>query len=114
MNAALQFLASYSNIIDLCLLNSLVAYALFLSLSANMFSLATGGFMALGAYCSVYMTMELGFPFATAPPLAEQPQKWATGAQSNDPRNRPRPPSTVARRRADVAGRRPSQPAGGD
>jgi branched-chain amino acid transport system permease protein len=66
MNAALQFLASYSNIIDLCLLNSLVAYALFLSLSANMFSLATGGFMALGAYCSVYMTMELGFPFATA------------------------------------------------
>lgn len=66
MNAALQFLASYANIIDLCLLNSLIAYALFLSLSANMFSLATGGFMALGAYCSVYMTMELGLPFATA------------------------------------------------
>jgi branched-chain amino acid transport system permease protein len=66
MNAALQFLASYSNIIDLCLLNSLIAYALFLSLSANMFSLATGGFMALGAYCSVYMTMELGLPFAIA------------------------------------------------
>jgi branched-chain amino acid transport system permease protein len=66
MNAALQFFASYSNIIDLCLLNSLIAYALFLSLSANMFSLATGGFMALGAYCSVYMTMELGLPFAMA------------------------------------------------
>jgi branched-chain amino acid transport system permease protein len=66
MNAALQFLASYSNIIDLCLLNSLIAYALFLSLSANMFSLATGGFMALGAYCSVYMTMELGLSFAAA------------------------------------------------
>ena len=66
MNAALQFLASYANIIDLCLLNSLIAYALFLSLSANMFSLATGGFMALGAYCSVYMTMQLGLPFAAA------------------------------------------------
>jgi len=66
MNAVLQFLASYSNIIDLCLLNSLIGYALFLSLSANMFSLATGGFMALGAYCSVYMTMELGLPFSIA------------------------------------------------
>jgi branched-chain amino acid transport system permease protein len=61
-----QFLASYSNIIDLCLLNSLVAYGLFLALSANMFSLATGGFMALGAYCSVYLTMEVGLPFTPA------------------------------------------------
>ncbi|MET0445411.1 MAG: branched-chain amino acid ABC transporter permease [Pseudorhodoplanes sp.] len=61
-----QFFASYSNIIDLCLLNSLIAYGLFLALSANMFSLATGGFMALGAYCSVYLTMELGVPFAPA------------------------------------------------
>lgn len=61
-----QFFASYSNIIDLCLLNSLIAYGLFLALSANMFSLATGGFMALGAYCSVYLTMELGIPFAPA------------------------------------------------
>ncbi|WP_322516124.1 branched-chain amino acid ABC transporter permease [Rhodopseudomonas palustris] len=61
-----QFFASYSNIIDLCLLNSLIAYGLFLALSANMFSLATGGFMALGAYCSVYCTMELGWPFAPA------------------------------------------------
>jgi branched-chain amino acid transport system permease protein len=67
MNAAIaQFFASYSNIIDLCLLNSLIAYGLFLALSANMFSLATGGFMAIGAYCSVYMTMELGLPFALA------------------------------------------------
>lgn len=67
MSAAInQFFASYSNIIDLCLLNSLIAYGLFLALSANMFSLATGGFMALGAYCSIYMTMEMGLPFAPA------------------------------------------------
>ncbi|MDR3470012.1 MAG: branched-chain amino acid ABC transporter permease [Xanthobacteraceae bacterium] len=64
--AAAQFLASYSNIIDLCLLNALVAYGLYLALSANMFSLATGGFMALGAYCSVYLTMEMSQPFALA------------------------------------------------
>ncbi len=61
-----QFLASYSNIIDLCLLNSLIAYALFLALSANMFSLATGGFMALGAYCSIYLTMNVGTSFSVA------------------------------------------------
>jgi branched-chain amino acid transport system permease protein len=61
-----QFFASYANIIDLCLLNALIAYGLFLALSANMFSLATGGFMALGAYCSVYLTMELGLPFVPA------------------------------------------------
>ncbi|MGL5166980.1 MAG: branched-chain amino acid ABC transporter permease [Afipia sp.] len=65
-DAVTQFLASYGNIIDLCLLNSLIAYALFLALSANMFSLATGGFMALGAYCSVYLTMEMGVPFSVA------------------------------------------------
>jgi branched-chain amino acid transport system permease protein len=67
MNVAVaQFYASYSNIIDLCILNAILAYALFLVLSANMFSLATGGFMAIGAYCSVYMTMELGLPFVPA------------------------------------------------
>ncbi|MDB5579437.1 MAG: branched-chain amino acid transporter permease [Bradyrhizobium sp.] len=64
--AVAQFYASYSNVIDLCLLNAIIAYGLFLALSANMFSLATGGFMALGAYCSVYLTMELGVPFAPA------------------------------------------------
>ncbi|MEH2472067.1 branched-chain amino acid transport system permease protein [Nitrobacteraceae bacterium AZCC 2161] len=64
--AVAQFYASYSNVIDLCLLNAIIAYGLFLALSANMFSLATGGFMALGAYGSVYLTMELGLPFAPA------------------------------------------------
>lgn len=60
------FLASYSNVINLCLLNALIAYGVFLALSANMFTLATGGFMALGAYCSTLMTMELGVPFILA------------------------------------------------
>jgi branched-chain amino acid transport system permease protein len=60
------FYASYSNVINLCLLNSILAYGVFLALSANMFTLATGGFMALGAYCSVYLTMQLGLPFGAA------------------------------------------------
>jgi branched-chain amino acid transport system permease protein len=65
-DALAQFFASYGNIIDLCLLNALVAYALFFALSANMFSLATGGFMAIGAYCSIYLTMQVGTSFAPA------------------------------------------------
>ncbi len=66
IDAFVQLFASYSNIIDLCLLNALVAYALFFALSANMFSLATGGFMAIGAYCSIYLTMQVGTSFAPA------------------------------------------------
>jgi branched-chain amino acid transport system permease protein len=66
MGAVDAFFASYANVIDLCLLNSIIAYGVFLALSANMFTLATGGFLALGAYCSVYMTMQLGVPFAMA------------------------------------------------
>ena len=82
MNAAIaQLFASYSNIIDLCLLNSLIGYGLFLALSANMFSLATGGFMALGAYCSVYMTMELGLPFA--PASARGRESWGRGGSAD-------------------------------
>lgn len=59
-------LSSYGNIIDLCLLNALLAYGVWLALSGNMFTLGTGGFMAIGAYCSVYLTMQLDVTFAVA------------------------------------------------
>lgn len=58
--------AAYGNIIDLCLLNALLAYGVWLALAGNMFTLATGGFMALGAYASVYLTMNVGAPFFVA------------------------------------------------
>lgn len=58
--------SAYGNIIDLCLLNSILAYGVYLALSANMFTLGTGGFMAVGAYCAVYLTMQLEAPFAVA------------------------------------------------
>ncbi len=64
--AVAQFWASYSNLIDLCLLNAIVGYGVFLALSADMFTLATGGFMALGAYTSVLFTMQLDAPFPVA------------------------------------------------
>lgn len=67
MIAALEgFMASYGNLVNLCLLNALVAYGVWLALAANMFTLGTGGFMAVGAYASVFLTMQAGAPFALA------------------------------------------------
>jgi branched-chain amino acid transport system permease protein len=61
-----DFLAAYSNVIDLCLLNALLALGCFLLLGANLFSLGTGGLMAIGAYLSVWLTMQAGWGFAPA------------------------------------------------
>lgn len=61
-----QILASYGNLINLVLLDGILAYAVWLALSANMFSFATGGFMAIGAYVGVVLTMRLGVPFPLA------------------------------------------------
>jgi branched-chain amino acid transport system permease protein len=57
---------SYHNVIDLCLLNSALAFGCFLLLGVNLFSLATGGLMALGAYLSIWLTMQQGWAFAPA------------------------------------------------
>jgi hypothetical protein len=54
---------SYHNVIDLCLLNSALAFGCFLLLGVNLFSLATGGLMALGAYLSIWLTMQQGWAF---------------------------------------------------
>jgi branched-chain amino acid transport system permease protein len=61
-----DFMASYGNVVDLCLLNTLLAYSVWLSLSVNMFTLGTGGFMSVGAYSSVLLTMQMGIPFELA------------------------------------------------
>jgi branched-chain amino acid transport system permease protein len=60
------FFSAYHNVIDLCLLNSLLAFGCFLLLGVNLFSLATGGLMAIGAYLSVWLTMQNGWGFAPA------------------------------------------------
>jgi branched-chain amino acid transport system permease protein len=61
-----EFFSAYQNVIDLCLLNSLLAFGCFLLLGVNLFSLATGGLMAIGAYLSVWLTMQNGWSFAPA------------------------------------------------
>jgi branched-chain amino acid transport system permease protein len=62
----IAFFDAYHNVIDLCLLNSLLAFGCFLLLGVNLFSLATGGLMAIGAYLSVWLTMQNGWSFAPA------------------------------------------------
>ncbi|MGM4964387.1 branched-chain amino acid ABC transporter permease [Tardiphaga sp. 1201_B9_N1_1] len=57
---------AYHNVIDLCLLNSALAFGCFLLLGVNLFSLATGGLMALGAYLSIWLTMQQGWAFGPA------------------------------------------------
>jgi branched-chain amino acid transport system permease protein len=57
---------AYHNVIDLCLLNSLLAVGCFLLLGVNLFSLATGGLMAVGAYLSIWLTMQQGWNFPAA------------------------------------------------
>jgi branched-chain amino acid transport system permease protein len=57
---------AYHNVIDLCLLNSVLAYGCFLLLGVNLFSLGTGGLMAIGAYLSIWLTMQQGWAFAPA------------------------------------------------
>jgi branched-chain amino acid transport system permease protein len=57
---------AYHNVIDLCLLNAALAFGCFLLLGVNLFSLATGGLMALGAYLSIWLTMQQGWAFGPA------------------------------------------------
>ncbi|GJD48676.1 hypothetical protein OPKNFCMD_1399 [Methylobacterium crusticola] len=61
-----DFYYAYENVIDLCLLNSVLALGCLLLLSVNLLSLATGGLMAIGAYLSIWLTMSQGWPFAPA------------------------------------------------
>jgi branched-chain amino acid transport system permease protein len=62
----INFFYAYHNVIDLCLLNSILAFGCFLLLGVNLFSLATGGLMAIGAYFSIWLTMQQGWSFAPA------------------------------------------------
>lgn len=62
----IELFYAYHNVIDLCLLNSMLAFGCFILLGVNLFSLATGGLMAIGAYLSIWLTMQQGWSFAPA------------------------------------------------
>ncbi len=60
------FYYAYENVIDLCLLNALLACGCALLLRINLLSLATGGLMAIGAYLAIWLTMRHGWWFGPA------------------------------------------------
>jgi branched-chain amino acid transport system permease protein len=62
----IEIFEAYHNVIDLCLLNAVLAFSCFLLLNVNLLSLATGGLMAIGAYLSIWLTMQQGWAFAPA------------------------------------------------
>ena len=47
-------------------INVILALSLYLPISAGLLSLGQGGFMAIGAYTSAYLTLNLGWPFLAA------------------------------------------------
>jgi len=47
-------------------IHAVLALSLYLPLSCGQLSLAQGGFMAIGAYCSAILTKNFGMPFAVA------------------------------------------------
>jgi branched-chain amino acid transport system permease protein len=57
-----DFAAAYAGLIDFVALNALLAYSQGVVLRAGVFSLATAGFAAIGAYASVLSVTELGLP----------------------------------------------------
>ena len=59
----IDWLNSYENVIALMLLHAILGIGVYLMLSVNRFSLATGGLMALGAYLSVIATQTFDLPF---------------------------------------------------
>ncbi|KAB1073212.1 branched-chain amino acid ABC transporter permease [Methylobacterium planeticum] len=61
-----EFYYTYENVIDLCLLNAVLAFGCLLLLGVNLLSLATGGLMAVGAYLSIWLTMQERWPFGPA------------------------------------------------
>jgi len=62
----IEWLQSYENVIALVFVNSILGIGVYLMLSVNRFSLATGGLVGMGAYVSALATLHTGLPFAAA------------------------------------------------
>ena len=64
MEAITEFFYLYGSITNLILINCLLALSAYLSFSCGQFSVAAPGFMAIGAYTSALLTLNLQWPFA--------------------------------------------------
>ncbi|PWK34317.1 branched-chain amino acid ABC transporter permease [Cupriavidus plantarum] len=62
----MDFLLAYENVIALVCINAILGIGVYLMLSVNRFSLATGGLVAVGAYVSVLVSLHTALPFPAA------------------------------------------------
>lgn len=70
MQTILDFFSSYSYLIYLLAQNSVLALSVYITLMAGQLSLATVGFMAIGAYSSALLSMHAGVPYPLSLVLA--------------------------------------------
>lgn len=66
----IDFFLSYKNILDVMCINIIMAFSIYVTLTAGMFALANIGFMAIGAYTSAILTTRFGFSFVPANAVA--------------------------------------------
>lgn len=59
-------LGSFQPILELILINSVLAFSQYIVLRAGVFSLATAGFASAGAYCAAILTVKVGMPWPLA------------------------------------------------
>ena len=57
-----QFWASYGSVVQFVLINMILAISIYFTLYTGLLSLANAGFMAIGAYVSAVLTLQLGTP----------------------------------------------------
>ena len=62
----IDFFSTYASLLDLILVNALLAMSQYVVLRAGVFSLGTAGFAALGAYATAILITKTGWPPAAA------------------------------------------------
>lgn len=57
-----QFWAAYGSVVQFVLINMILAISIYFTLNTGLLSLANAGFMAIGAYVSAVLTLQVGTP----------------------------------------------------
>src|SRR5689334_17708339 len=66
----MEFLSTYSSVIQFTLINIVLGLSISITLSAGMLSLANAGFMAIGAYTAAIIATQPGLPTIASTPLS--------------------------------------------
>jgi branched-chain amino acid transport system permease protein len=61
-----DFWAAYGTLVSFLGINAILALSIYLTLSAGLLSMATAGFMSIGAYTATLLTMQAKAPYAAA------------------------------------------------